>query len=448
MRPSWLIAAGAIGISGLFVAGATHENLADRVSGEQPGTVELSYYQPAPGLGKLISLGCAIGVAGCLWKGLEPQAQTHQVSNFQPSVPSVFNHLPHQQAHYLSTAPVTEPAAPQQFDYEPDISYDTEPQAVTQKSTPTTTQQVQAPNIFDRIYNNHKRHIFIPSETGGGKTTLLLGAIEYIHNLTSGTAEFYGSTAKETPWLGLEYQNAQDGQLRVLTLDRTVPSTIEGLINRLRWLQKRLKARQGKRTKAEQEGRKVNFNRVYLVLDEWLQTLAIAKEYDRVCNLSKEKDAPRSDTYNELIALIESFLLLGREDEICIWLFGQDHQVQNAKVNTGLRKNFGFVVPARSGGMLGLEDALTGRSSIATPTKGAEIFKEAEALVAQHPDTGICYSNIYGHELLIVPYLPDIKRKRIFGESPKEGKSKVVPFPKAVGSNFNPEPEPLEDYWS
>jgi len=446
MRPSWLIAAGAIGISGMFIARATHENLADRVSGEQPGTVELSYYQPAPGLGKLISLGCAIGMAGCLWKGLEPQSETQQVSNFQSSSlqPSTFN-LQQQQTHYLPTAP----AAPQQFDCEPEIDFDVEPQSqpVAQKTT-SATQQTQAPNIFDRIYNNIKRHIFIPSETGGGKTTLLLGAIEYIHNLTGGTAEFYGSTAKETPWLGLEYQKGKDGQPQIINLDQTVPSTITGLLSRLHWLQKRLQARQKERTKAEQEGRKVNFNRVYVILDEWLITLAIAKEYDRICNLSKDRQAPRSDTFNELVALIESFVLLGREDEICLWLFGQDHQVQNAEINTGYRKNFGFVVPARAGGMLGLEDALTGKSPITTPTKGKEIFKEAETLVAQNPDTGICYSNIYGHELLIVPYLPDIKRKRIFGDSPKESsKSKVVQFPKAVGSNFKPDSE-LEDYWS
>lgn len=444
MRPSWLIAAGAIGISGLFVARSTHENLADRVSGEQPGTVELSYYQPAPGLGKLVSLGCAIGVAGCLWKGLEPQSGTVQSSNFQPSnlQPVTYN-LPVQQHHYLPTV-----SAPVQFDVEPEFDSDYVDNVASPQPADQQTAKPQAPNIFDRIYNNHKRHIFIPSETGGGKTTLLLGAIEYIHNLTNGTAEFYGSTAKETPWLGLEHQKAKDGQPLILTLDRTVPSTIENVLNRLRWMQKRLKSRQGERTKAEQEGRKVNFNRIYLILDEWLQTLAIAKEYDRVCNLSKDKETPRSDTYNELIALVESFLLLGREDEVCIWLFGQDHQVQNAKINTGLRKNFGFIVPAREGGMLGLEDALTGRSAITTPTKGAEIFKEAEVLVGQNPDTGICYSNIYGHELLIVPYLPDIKRKRIFGETQKESSSKVVQFPKAVGSNFNPEPDPLEDYWN
>lgn len=444
MRASWLLSAGAIALSGYVCSSYAHENVAQRVNGDSPGRIAIVYSQRAPGLGKVASLGCAVGVGFCLWKGMQEESVVGvaPANNQQPV-------LPVGQQAKIFAPPAVAPAAHQYSD-EPEIEGDeVVPVSVPAQATPValTPATASTPDIFDRIYNNHKRHIFIPSETGGGKTTLLLGAMEYIWNLTHKNCEFYGSTSKKTAWLGLEQLKAPDGLGHVITLSPEEPDTVQLLIQRLRWLRKKMVARQNERTKLEQQGKKANFRRVYIILDEWLETLSIAKEYDRAYNLTKSKDDSKSDVLGELKSLVNSFVLCGREDEFCIWLFGQDHQVQNASINTGYRKNFGFIVPARVGGMQGLEEALTGRSPITTPAQGQKLFTEAEQLVLANPETGICYSNIFGHELLVVPYLPDIKRKRIFAEA-SSAKSKVLQFPKtASGETYQPQEE-LDDPWN
>lgn len=406
MRLSWMLSAGAIGISGFVISGATHENLADRVSNANPGTVSISYYQPAPGLGKLLSLACASGVAGCLWMGLKESDKL-----------------------------VVSAGVPKQLSSSSSVSVPAELPATNAQ----LVQAVQEVSVFERIYSHHKRHLLIPGETGGGKTTLLLGAIDWIWERTKGSAEFFGSTAKASPWMGLEDQITEDGMPRIINLASDTPESIHPLLQRLRWLQRRMVGRQQERSKLESQGQKANFNRIYIILDEWLQTLAIAKKYDRKFDLEKSKEEPKSDTYGELMELIECFVQCGREDEFCLWLFGQDHQVQNAKINTGYTKSFGIIVLGRRGSLHGLEDALTGRSPITTPSRGKELLAQAEAL-AERSNSAIAYCNIVGHELLTVPYLPDIKRKRIFAAT---ASSKVIEFPSKKSSNHE-----ISDPWA
>jgi hypothetical protein len=120
------------------------------------------------------------------------------------------------------------------------------------------------------------------------------------------------------------------------------------------------------------------------------------------------------DYLQELKDHIVSILVLGREDEVAIWLMGQDHQVQNAGINTGLMKNFGILVPARLEAQQAAEDALTGRSPVLPLATGKKVLEELRGVLEASPDATFAYLNIRGHEVLPVPYLPDIKRDRCF----------------------------------
>ncbi|MFM6133106.1 MAG: hypothetical protein ACKPCP_02845, partial [Sphaerospermopsis kisseleviana] len=86
-----------------------------------------------------------------------------------------------------------------------------------------------------------------------------------------------------------------------------------------------------------------------------LETLRIAERYDRL-NKTKVKE--------ELVDYVNTFLSTSRSAKIYIWVIAQDHQVQNASINTGLIKNLGFLVIGSHGTMVSIESALVGKSPI------------------------------------------------------------------------------------
>lgn len=285
------------------------------------------------------------------------------------------------------------------------------------------------PNLFSRVWHHRKRHLLIPAETGAGKTTLLLGLLKYFHQQSKGTVEIYGSTAKPSPWMGLEFEKAPDNRPRIINLEITNPRSIELLLARLRWIQKRMQQRQQKRAKAEAENKPYSPNRVVMVFDEWNTTLAIARRFDKI--LQRELNAAKAEkkaasvqapyAEDELKSLTESILLMGREDECAIWVFGQDHQVQNAGFNTGYQKSFGVIVPFRKGTTQALEQALIGRSPVLPMAVGKTVLEQGYEQLNSNPNSTLVYSNLNGHEILECPYLPNIKREKLNGaEQPKQ----------------------------
>lgn len=309
--------------------------------------------------------------------------------------------------------------------------WDDDPEVAPSKPVEQPKQDAVDSRLFELIYTNHKRHLLLPAETGAGKTTILLGTIDYINTATNGNAEFFGSTAKVSPWLGLENEIADDGLPKIINLSFDRPETILDLIERLKWLVRRGEGRQQRRTECEQQGKEYKPKPIYIMLDEWIRTCAIAQKYDRL---------KKASTFNELIELVEHFLLVGREDEMIVWLFGQDHQVQNNHINTGFRKSFGIVVPGIWGNMMGIEDALLGKSPLVTPDRKKPLFAEAEQLAQQNPSIPIAYCNIDGHNIIALPYLPDIKRKRIFGngETVKRSQSQQSTTVEVVAQPVDP----------
>lgn len=458
MKPLALVAAGGLVVTGIAIAHVTHQSIPDTIQ-DSPGAIKIQYSQSNPGLGKLLSLSCAIGVAVCVKVGLSqgtPVASTPIAAT--PSFTPVQSAIVPQQItnNQQLTTNIQQPV---EYDEDPEIdpsslpSYtntlEEDPMLIHRLGKSPNVHTKTEVNLFDRMYSNHKRHIMIPAETGAGKTTILLGAIKSFYEATDGNVEFFGSTAKPSPCLGLETQKAADGRPRIINLRIDDPDSILLLIYRLEWLQQRLSKRQDQRTECEATGKPYHPKRNIIFLDEWNQTVALAAEYDRVHrnDIDPETERPcKPDMKGKLIALINTFLMMGREDEMAIWLFTQDHQVQNCHINTGNRKNLGILVPGMLGNMLGIEQALIDKTAIVASGKGKELLSEAEKLAASNPDRGIVYSNINGHELLVVPYLPNIKRERLFGTQAAQGK--VILFPQAVGQSQFLESEQLEDYWN
>lgn len=414
LRPSWLLAAASIGMAGFMFVKSSYESTPDRIDRTStPGVDTIYYRQNNPQVGLFGGIAIAAGVTGCLWQATKEEEGEVQQPSGQRQVASPVREV--RQIERKQKIEVDSDFTPDQYDEDPEI----ELEEVQQPSKEPEKKPQNQSKLFDRMLSNRKRHLLIPAETGAGKTTLLLGAIEYFHEQLNGNAEFFLSTAKPSPCLGLEEQKGEDGLPRVINVSIDEPDTILPLIQRLKWLRKRMVARQHQRVQAEQTGGKYNPKRNIIILDEWNVTLAVAHEYDRIENSRPiEKGEPKITSHikNDLIALVEGFLLMGREDEMAVWLFGQDHQVQNASINTGYQKSFGIVVPGMDGSMQGIEQALIGRSPVVPVAKGKVILQEAEQVAAENPEVAIAYCNINGHEVLVSPYLPGIKRKRIFSK--------------------------------
>jgi hypothetical protein len=148
-------------------------------------------------------------------------------------------------------------------------------------------------------------------------------------------------------------------------------------------------------------------NSIYIILDEWLRTLGVAANYDKQNG---------TNIKNELIRYVEDFLCAGREDECILWIFAQDHQVQNAKINTGYWKNFGFVVLGSKGYLTSIRESLYGKNPIIS---GNSIKNQIWNAVLEKEKTingkgSFVFSNLISNEVIELPYLPDIKRKQIF----------------------------------
>lgn len=446
MRPSWLIAAGAVGISGMFIARTTHENLADRVSGEQPGTVELSYYQPAPGLGKLISLGCAIGVAGCLWKGLEPQSETIQSSNFQPinQQPATYN-LPAQQHSYQLSASQLQPV----YD-DPEVEIEAEP-ALPSPANPEQVTRIHATPSSDPVdliatCDGKKRHMMFACQTQTGKTTTVRAAIERKHILSNGAVDWTIFDPKKSVWMGLEDLKDEDGSPKVVYMDYDNPSDILKMVPKLKWAITKMTKRQELRKAKRKAGEKYNPKPHILLFDEWVSTKKLANWYDEDRTPEEKKNTVA--VWTTIKRMFELLVLNGLEDGMIVWVVTQMPNCEQNDIDSGLRDQFGYWCQGRDGDFRSIEAALGNNWIVPAGKTKNKLKTELDHWVNNHTGLPIVYTNIGGHRILEMPSILDDGGKQIFKVQPTQEKNKVVQFPKAVGSNFNPEPDPLEDYWS
>ncbi|MFM6106735.1 MAG: hypothetical protein ACKPE3_13300, partial [Sphaerospermopsis kisseleviana] len=278
--------------------------------------------------------------------------------------------------------------------------YDRDDQVNLEKKKP-----VEDNLLFERIRNNRKGHLFIPCETGAGKTTMMLGAMRYLVNFGY---KFSGSTTKLDAWGGLEKLTEDDGLSKVIRLssDPKDCDLIEQLRDRLEWLMGLLRSRQQKEEEHRLQNKEYNPAPYVFILDEWLETLRIAERYDRL-NKTKVRE--------ELVDYVNTFLSTSRSAKIYIWVIAQDHQVQNASINTGLIKNLGFLVIGSHGTMVSIESALVGKSPIIQDsTIRQQLWQQAQQLAAANPRTSVSYSNVFGNEILLTPNLSGIEREVFF----------------------------------
>lgn len=259
--------------------------------------------------------------------------------------------------------------------------------------------------LFERIHLNKKGHLFIPCETGAGKTSMMLGAMRYLVNFGW---KFSGSTTKLDMWGGLEKLKEDDGESKVIRLSSALEESdsIEKLVKRFAWLMKLLRSRQQKYQQAFEKGLDYNPAPYVFVLDEWLETLRIAKRYD---SINKTK------VHDDLIDYLNTFISTSRDVKIYIWIMAQDHQVQNAGINTGLSKNLAYIVLGQKGLLVSIEGALVGKSAILQDINiKQDMWATSQKIADANPTTSIVYTNIAGNEILTVPYLPNIKRDTFF----------------------------------
>lgn len=291
------------------------------------------------------------------------------------------------------------------------IEVDTTPDNFTYTfDKPFSLQEPEQPDntlLFERVRNHKKGHLFIPCETGAGKTSLMLGLMKYLNGYGW---KFSGSTTKLDMWGGLEDMTEDDGQTKVIRLssDPKESHTILGLQKRFLWLMGLLRSRQQQYQECYEKGQEYNPAPYIFVLDEWLETLRIAKRYDALKG---------SRIYDELIDYVNTFISTSRDVKIFVWVMAQDHQVQNAHINTGLIKNLGFLVIGQHGLLTSVEGALVSKTAILQNRKIAdEIWEEAQKVATENPSTSIVYSTIFNHEILVSPYLEGIKREKFFNQ--------------------------------
>jgi|GEM_PF-3910960 len=430
MRWGWIVAGSSLLLFSIGVGKWGHEYKAvpyNEVTA-QTAILTVAYEQPNAVAGKMGSAILALGAIACFKAGTGKDRQGNRILP-NPIAPTPVPH-PVATPQVVSRSPFPSPAASKSTS----VQYDSEELVV-----PALPQQVAQPqpekrqvSIFDRVLTHRKKHLLIPCETGSGKTTFELGLIDFCREHWGDKAEFYHSTAKPQSTLGLEDVQAADCRPHSFLVSRENPESIVWLRDRLAWLNRRLTQRGETRQQAERDGRKFTPPPIRIIIDEWQKTMLVAETYDR-------KNG--TDIENEIIDLIVDFAVSGREDDIALWIFGQDHQVQNLhkRLNKGIQKQFGLIVLGIQGNLGSISDALYGRSPLLNrkETKD-EVWKQVQVLASANPKRGVCYSNLYSHEVLEVPYLPDIKRKRIWGKE-----SNVVQFP-----DNKPQELELEDVWA
>lgn len=409
----WLVSATACGLLALTTSekANTLQASIDADLYKSSGDLQVAWVKPeSPG--NLVALLAIAGVVGSLYQAFKSQPEIGQDDPIEQKVSRTKSEKTPEEVESTESEPIAETVS----DIENTPSQ-------SESDSPSVKDAPKVASLYDRAWNHRKRHLMVPAETGAGKTTLVLGLIQYFWQRSKQTVEVYGSTVKPAPWLGLEFEKAPDGLPRIITLNVTNSQSVEILIRRLRWLQSRMQQRQKQRAKAEAENKSYNPNRIILIADEWNSTLALAKQFDKrlarefaIAKAEKQDPLP-SPPYaaDELKALMESILLMGREDECAEWVFGQDHQVQNAGFNTGYQKSFGILVPFRKGAMQALEQALIGRSPVLPSAIGKTILQQGYDAIDSNPDATFVYSSLNGHEILEVPHLPNIKREKLYG---------------------------------
>lgn len=401
MKPSiaLLIAAAGITIFGFSSLQSGHE-LIPISNGEEfqsGGDLRINWQKKDSSNSWLIFFACISGstilirIALSQLESEKPTPQNIQAANSPKKTPSIFID------NTQELQSVTEMKDNTKVIYEPTVDTVLVPQQII-FNEPTKSEIDSTLEIFEAV-KNHDGHLLIPAITGAGKTTFLLALIEYLHK--TGKVQFCGSDPKNSPFMGLENEPFTDGQPAIIRLSLTQPDSILKLVKRLEHIKSIFEARSNQRLECNEKGIPYNPTPLYVILEEWIVTLAIAESYDPAVR-------------DSLKAQLNLLSISTREDKIFFWVFGQDHQVQNCGINKGYQKNYGAIIPARNGNFQAIEDAISGMGKLVSVKAKGEELHSALAQYASKKHIPVAYSNLGGHKIYELPNLPKQRQKRLF----------------------------------
>ena len=389
-----LIAAAGLTVFGFSNLQSGHELMpvSDSREFESGGDLRIIWQKKDPSTSWLIFLACLSGSTVLLRIAL-PQIEADKNKPFETpakaKTPSIFAEPAEVKENTVNTVKTENKVI-----YTPTPETILQAQEIIPDADPTL-------EIFEAV-KNHDGHLLIPAITGAGKTTFLLALIEYLHK--TGKVQFCGSDPKNSPFMGLENEPFSDGQPAIIRLSVTQPDSILKLVKRLEHIKSIFEARSNQRLECNEKGIPYNPIPLYVILEEWIVTLAIAESYD-------------PSVKESLKAQLNLLSISTREDKIFFWVFGQDHQVQNCGINKGYQKNYGAIIPARNGNFQAIEDAISGMGKLVSVKAKGEELHNTLAQYASKKHIPVAYSNLGGHRIYELPNLPKQRQKRLFGNA-------------------------------
>ena len=464
MKPPWILAAVGVGFSGFLITQQLHQNVADRIRDDQPGTVAVIYSQPNPGLGKLLGIFAAGGVAGCLWMGLQEKESStttttttnsqatpvkqnsrlrvaEKVADQNRAVRSTNGH--DHNALVAEVSPLRTLSAAPQYDEDPEINL--EEIALSPKSTAIRQSEkikhtsLDSPIALIAKTDSKKRHVFFACQTQTGKTTTVLAAIESKYVETSNGSEWTIFDPKQSFWMGLESLKNADDTSCVVNMSYDCPSDILKMDKKLTWAIGKMSARQKERNRKLQSGEPYNPKPHIFVFDEWPSTRMLASQYDEIEKEQTPKSSQFISVWKRIKRNFELLVLNGLEDSMIVWLITQMPDCEQNDINSGLRDQFAYWCQGRDGDYRSIEAALGNRWIVPPGQIRLYLEKEMSKWREKNSPLPIVYTNIGGHQTLQLPEILGIKHKLIFGNTTQN----IVQFPKSHKQTD----EPLEDFW-
>lgn len=295
---------------------------------------------------------------------------------------------------FMADIPATEIQSPPKYTASPSV-------------IPTVVEERSSDNVLASLYAFPKRHLLCVGETGAGKTSLLLGLLKTAHEKSGGAADVYVCTVKRGLFLGLETQIDEAGNSRRIIVDQVTGQGLIQLMKALRHCLNKMAARGEAREQAElnREPAPV-FPPIIFVLDEMNTLLSVAAAK------GKKED---------FLALVNAIANTGREDNVRVWIFGQDYQVQNLGINTGNRDNFGISILGRiydseeSNQEIfaceKMESAFIGKTSLVD--NGREYWESFLAIAQENKGIPVIWTSL-SRKSCLMPYMPDIKHTRLW----------------------------------
>jgi murein DD-endopeptidase MepM/ murein hydrolase activator NlpD len=256
------------------------------------------------------------------------------------------------------------------------------------------------PVLLDAIAQ-YDGHLIGASRTGSGKTRTFFNAIAHISTITNNGVRWFCASGKMSLWMGMEQQTAEDGQPRVLNVSLSNSSSIEPLLQRLRWAVAIQEAREQERLTKKLAGLVPNPRPYYFVIDEWLIVLKVAKKYGQ-------------KAYQELIDLVECLIFKGREDKCYVWLMAQGHQCGSLHLDKDLRRNLGVIALGGAGNYQSITAAISDTDLIEDSSDRDRLRLQYQQLITEDPQGRIYYSSIGGHKVARMEQLPDAESQTLF----------------------------------